>query len=72
MIKNQGKFEGEKDYAPYFYDLASDGDAFFDDEHGTFTFTVTDEDRAKYPELGDRVQVAFVERSDGFWVEVEP
>ncbi len=74
VITDPGKFEGEMDYAPYFYDrwLESDYDDQFEDEDGDLVtiWNIGDEDRKQFPHLTED-RVAFVERSDGFWIEVE-
>jgi hypothetical protein len=71
MIKNPGKFEGERDYAPHFYELMLNGDCEFFGEEGDeiCVFDVTDEDHKSFPELGNRRKVAFFETEDGFWSE---
>lgn len=73
-IKTPGKFEGEQDYAPYFYDAmlesGQDEDVEVDGETVAI-FTVTDEDREKFPALKSRERVAFYESNDGFWTEVD-
>jgi hypothetical protein len=72
MIKAPGKFEGERDYAPFFYELMLHGCCDFVGDDGEIcVFSVDNEERERFPELGDRQKIAFYERDDGFWTEVE-
>jgi len=55
-VKGPGKFEGEPVYSPYFYDLAMNGqedDIEWDGDTEISVFTVTEEDRAIFPELSN-------------------
>lgn len=60
-----GKFEGEPDYVPSFWDRALSGEAD-DDRDGTFIFHITEEDHSRYPELPVGARLYLVEDSDGF------
>lgn len=63
------------DYAPYFYGRWLDGDYTNEIEVDGMLVTVWDvtaKDRKAYPSLGKKTsQVAFYERDDGFWVEID-
>jgi hypothetical protein len=76
-IKTPGKFEGEEDYAPYFYDVAMNGwDERVDDEDGNSlsVFVIDEEAADRYPQLRSRIgqRIAFRESDQGFWEEVAP
>lgn len=64
-IKTPGKFEGEPRYVPYFWDIGLNGMADTDDGE-TYGFDISDEDRARFPELKRRRVLYLFERSDGF------
>ena len=69
MAKGPGKFEGEPIYAPYFWDMAMNGmddDTEWDDDTPISVFTVTEEDRALFPELDDAKTVRLWEDGNGF------
>lgn len=67
-VSRPGKFEGERPYVPFYWDILLDGGA--DEEDGDVAiFRVTDEDRATFPELAGRETVRIYERSDGFVCE---
>lgn len=64
-IANPGKFEGEPAYVVYFWDAFLNG--FADEDDGeTLTFDVTDDDRAKFPELAEIKTVYLWETEAGF------
>ena len=68
-IKSPGKFEGEMVYIPYFWEVYLDGMADRDD--GVIIgFTVTPEDKAKFPELKGKRTVKLYESGDGFICEL--
>jgi hypothetical protein len=72
MARGPGKFEGEPRYVPYFWEMDSsayemEGDEF---EGYTFTYEVTADDIALFPELKDRKSVSLIEREDGFVIEL--
>ena len=50
MSSSPGKFEGEPEYVPDFWDRAMEGFADIHEE-GVFSFTITEEDVQKYPKL---------------------
>ena len=82
VITSPGKFEGEQNYVPYFWNLGLDGcadtdispDSFTDDEthsnyltdHPVFGFGLTDADRAKWPELKGQDRIELWESDLGF------
>lgn len=68
-ITSPGKFEGEQDYVPYFWDLFMEGrqDA---DEGEIVVFKVIPDDRVKFPALRGRRVVKLRESGDGFVEEV--
>lgn len=68
-IASPGKFEGEMIYTPYFWSHGLEGMAD-DDDGETFTFRVTPEEKAAFPELAKVKTVRLRERDDGFVVEV--
>lgn len=73
-ITSPGKFEGEEDYAPYFYEQMLDGmvDEEFDTVDGVVdVFRVTPDDRREFPQLRGRDKVAFLNTDQGFYTEVE-
>ena len=72
IIDSPGKFEGECQYVPYYYNLlmhsCQDEDLYenrFDDIHYSL-FIVTDKDRESFPELQDVKVVSLWESSMGF------
>ena len=74
MINRPGKFEGQQDYAPFFYHLwlSGDGDESYDD-NGNFesvSFDLLSEDKDEYPQLADRDTVTFTQTESGFFMEV--
>jgi hypothetical protein len=69
-IRRPGKFEGERLYVPYFWDLFLEGGADFDNGK-VFGFYLNDADRALFPELGKRRRtVELFQRDNGFVVEI--
>lgn len=72
-IKTKGKFKGQEDYAPYFYDAMLNG--WGDDvEHGGQSlrvFRVDEDDAKRYPQLRSRLgeRIAFRESEQGYWEE---
>jgi hypothetical protein len=71
-IKTPGKFEGEEDYAPYFYDAMMNG---FDERVDDLSvFEIDEEDARRFPQLKSRIgqRIAFQKNDQGFWEEVEP
>ena len=59
-----GKFIGESVWVPHFWHRRSEADQGGLILNGLMTFTVTDEDRAAYPELLDAALVRLYERPD--------
>ena len=69
-VKHPGKFEGLAPYVPYFWEGFLDGTADYSDEQGgILAFTVSEEDRQIFPELGRRRTVYLYERGDGSMAE---
>lgn len=73
-IVSAGKFQGEPIYAPYFWESVLNGCC---DEEVTLNdkphnwFTVSDADRAEFPELAEIVMVVISESDNGFVTCVE-
>jgi len=68
-IRSPGKFEGERVYVPYFYELFLDGCA--EDDGDVLRFVIAEEDMTEFPELtadGYKVDdpLALRMRDDGF------
>lgn len=71
IIRRPGKFEAEPLYVPYFYEVmtqgGSDEDLTFEEGEPIYSiFSVTDEDRAAFPELGDAKEIVLWEDDNGF------
>lgn len=64
-ITSPGKFEGEKRYVPYFWELSLDGGCE-SDEPGIFEVQIMDEDIQKFPELAGYNHVRLFECDSGF------
>jgi hypothetical protein len=65
MIDRPGKFQGEPEYVPDFWDRAQNGGA--NEVDGTvFKFVITKEDSEKYPELKPGTRLLLAESTDGF------
>ena len=65
IIRSPGKFEGEPLYTPYFWFMALDGGG--DEEDGNaILFTIEEEDRDQFPELGTIKKIAVEEDENGF------
>jgi len=68
VIKNPGKFEGEETYVPYFWDMVLEG---FHEEVGrgdssVARIEISDEDRTKFPVLGNAKYILLEESDQGF------
>jgi hypothetical protein len=65
MSSRPGKFEGEPEYVPDFWARAMEG---FADSHenGVLSFTITEEDVQRYPELVAGQKLLLTESTDGF------
>jgi hypothetical protein len=70
-IKNPGKFEGENEYIPYFWEVGLDG-LFDQEDNGILLFDVTYEDVDRWPELAGIKTIRLYEREDGFVIELKP
>lgn len=69
-IVSPGKFEGESDYLPMYWDAYLMG--MCDDDDGeVLTFEVTADDKARFPTLGQTKQVRLYEDEQGFVRELE-
>lgn len=70
IIRSPGKFEGERVYVPYFWDLYLNG--MFDEDKGReVVFVVVSEDLLMFPELiedgyGPLAKLRLYQRDDGF------
>jgi hypothetical protein len=65
MSSRPGKFEGEPEYVPEFWARAMEG--FADSlEKGVLSFTITEEDVQRYPELVAGQKLLLTESTDGF------
>lgn len=65
IICSPGKFEGEQSYSPYFWDKALNGEAD-EDTFTSYSFFVTDEDKAEFSDLQHVWKVDLMESDDGF------
>ena len=74
-ITEPGMFEGEPTYTRHFYDLMLDGGGYDDndtyddrsyDGPAVTIFWIEDEDRAKFPDLGDAITIRLWEDDQGF------
>jgi hypothetical protein len=68
VIRSPGKFESEPVFAPYFYDalMNGDGEDLNGEDGGIVEFTVTEDDIAQFPELGETRHVRLCENDQGF------
>jgi len=67
-ITQPGKFEGEETYVPYFWDMVLEG---FHEEVGrgdssVARIEISNEDRAKFPALGNAKYILLEESDQGF------
>ena len=70
-IRTPGKFEGCALYVPHFWGVVLDGDGE-ELPDGHVRITVTDEDRAEFPELEGEASVQLYETANGFVYEATP
>lgn len=72
QIVSPGKFENEPIWAPYFSMIANDGEELSCMEDGVGEYAslvkVTDDERAMWPELDEKVQYILVTESDSGFV----
>ena len=68
IIRNPGKFEGEAEYMPFFYDVYLNGCA--DDNGHVLSVLVEPADKIAWPQLKRRQRVRFVITDQGFVTEV--
>ena len=68
MIVDLGKFEGEPDYAPYFWEfvMMGDGETIYDGDTPISLLGVDPADVTKFPELDGVDVIAVWEDSQGF------
>jgi hypothetical protein len=68
-IKNPGKFEGELDYVPHFWEAVLNGESLSDGP--IYAVKITGEERLKFPRLGPRRRYVRLREDDqGFVREV--
>lgn len=65
QIVSQGKFPGQPIYAPYFWARVLIGFADRETQDGDYIFTVTNQDRQQFPELGKVKTVILAELDSG-------
>ena len=70
VIASPGKFEREAVYVPYFWEKGLDGWADDEPDDSTYVFYIVPEDKAEFPELGNRTMIAIRTREDGYVYEV--
>ncbi len=71
FIRSPGKFEGERPYVPFYYELFLDGCSDGDGDDDSILFTVSEEDMVEFPELAkdgykDSDTLRLCVRDDGF------
>jgi hypothetical protein len=67
IIKTPGKFEGEPLWAPYYWDLALEGNADMDDcVEGGYGFKLDASDVEVWPELKGTPMILLFESDNGF------
>ena len=66
VIVSPGRFEGECEYVPYYWDRRGGAD---EDDGDVLIFRVTTEEREQFPLLRHRKVVRLCQRDDGFVVE---
>ena len=69
VIRSPGKFEGEAEYVPYFWESMLDGGPDFENGRVMGAY-ITPEERKRFPALRKRRTVKLFEREDGFVCEV--
>ena len=75
IVASPGKFQGEKRYVPYYWDIMMDGwfdysEEEIEDGRYAIEFGVTAYDKSLFPELQHQTVIQLFERSDGFIVEL--
>lgn len=71
-VSRPGKYEGERPYVPYFYEMYLDTGCAYEDHGRTLEFVVDKEDAEMFPDLleeGDHV--FFYESENGFIIETD-
>jgi len=66
IVQGPGKFEGEKSYSPYFYDIMLDGGVDEVGPDNVDVFIVTKEDLAIFPELKGIKKLVQYTNNEGF------
>ena len=69
IVSHPGKFEGEKPYVPFYWEIGLNGSYYWEEE-GEWCFEVEKEDMEIFPELKGMDFVNLVEMDSGFVVEV--
>jgi len=64
-IMSPGKFEGQPEYAPYFYDLYLNND-YYEAVGDDIIFNINAEDRKRFPVLAERAEVILRFDDQGF------
>lgn len=67
MTTRPGKFQGEKPYVPYFYEIGMNG--FANEDDGGWSFDVKPEDVTIFPELRGKRKVKIDVSDNGFVFE---
>jgi hypothetical protein len=70
IIRSPGKFEGEAEYVPYFWDSVMEGGGDFEARGDIIGCYITPEEKLRFPTLRRRRTVKLYERDDGFVCEV--
>ena len=68
-IERLGKFEGEGNYVPYYWEIGLDGgadDEIYSGDTPIWVFNVSPEDKAMFPELKGRKRIKLWENEQGF------
>jgi hypothetical protein len=65
IIESPGKFEGEMLYVPFYWNVAMNGFANFDNGK-VFGFVIEPEDKVMFPELGETTKLYLEESDQGF------
>lgn len=66
IITSPGKFEGEPEYVPVFWDLAMSGQYDEIGDYGEVIFRLSDQDKEEWPELAGFGVLTMIEDGNGF------
>lgn len=70
-ISQPGKFEGQQEYVPYFWEQGLDGGPDYEDHsRNRYGFKITAADKAKFPQLKVGTVIWLRETDQGFVEEV--